>query len=152
MRLYRLSGRPKPKVVWFLENTIIDDSYEIRSDGITVNHLTFPKVGRQHLQARLSCQASNNNLVLPETRTAILDINCKYKTTFRIGQRCSMMAINQNSAQKRAYIKDAERLQKGPCEDGNSSDGRFFDGTLSQQKEICVLAPAEKAIEIFIRS
>jgi hypothetical protein len=72
------SGRPRPKVTWFLENTVIDDSYEIRSDGMAVNYLTFPNVGRQHLHARLICQASNNNLVPPETRVAVLDINCKY--------------------------------------------------------------------------
>lgn len=70
-------GRPKPKVIWFLENTIIDDSSEIRSDGTVLNHLTFPNVGRQHLHARLICQASNNNLVPAETNVAILDINCK---------------------------------------------------------------------------
>ncbi|XP_063921437.1 contactin-1 [Zophobas morio] len=73
-------GRPRPKVTWYLENTVIDDSYEIRSDGIAVNHLTFPSVGRQHLHARLICQASNNNLVPPETRVAVLDINLKPQT------------------------------------------------------------------------
>ncbi|CAH1104095.1 unnamed protein product [Psylliodes chrysocephalus] len=75
-----IGGRPKPKVIWFLENTIIDDSSEIRSDGTVLNHLTFPNVGRQHLHARLICQASNNNLVPAETNVAILDINLKPQT------------------------------------------------------------------------
>ncbi|KAG5882968.1 hypothetical protein JTB14_037321 [Gonioctena quinquepunctata] len=70
-------GRPRPRVIWFLENTIIDDSFDFRSDGMTVNHLTFPNVGRQHLHARLICQASNNNIVEPETKVAVLDINLK---------------------------------------------------------------------------
>lgn len=77
--IYRsFPGRPRPKVTWFHENTVIDDSYEIRSDGLTVNHLTFPNVGRQHLKARLTCQATNNNMVAPATKVVILDINCKY--------------------------------------------------------------------------
>ncbi|XP_060536558.1 neural cell adhesion molecule 1 isoform X2 [Cylas formicarius] len=73
-------GRPRPRVIWFLENTVIDDSYENRSDGVVVNHLTFPNVGRQHLHARLICQASNNNIVPPESRAVVLDINLKPQT------------------------------------------------------------------------
>ncbi|KAL1513906.1 hypothetical protein ABEB36_003245 [Hypothenemus hampei] len=70
-------GKPRPRVVWFLENVVIDDSFENRSDGLVVNHLTFPNVGRQHLHARLICQATNNNLVPPETKAVVLDINLK---------------------------------------------------------------------------
>ncbi|XP_047506872.1 neural cell adhesion molecule 2 isoform X1 [Pieris napi] len=70
-------GRPRPRVTWYLENVVIDDSFEQRADGITVNTLTFPNVGRQHLNARLVCQASNTNLAPPETKVLILDINLK---------------------------------------------------------------------------
>ncbi|CAG9565133.1 unnamed protein product [Danaus chrysippus] len=70
-------GRPRPKLTWYLENVVIDDSYEQREDGLTVNTLTFPNVGRQHLNARLVCQASNTNLAPPETKVVILDINLK---------------------------------------------------------------------------
>lgn len=65
-------------MTWYLENVVIDDSYDQREDGLTVNTLTFPNVGRQHLNARLVCQASNTNLATPETKVLILDINCKY--------------------------------------------------------------------------
>lgn len=74
------AGKPTPKVTWFLENALIDDSYEI-TGGRTINHLTFPNVGRQHLKARLICQATNNNLVPPVNKIVILDINCKYHTS-----------------------------------------------------------------------
>ncbi|CAD0203702.1 unnamed protein product [Chrysodeixis includens] len=70
-------GRPRPRVTWYLENVVIDDSFEQRPDGVTVNTLTFPNVGRQHLNARLVCQASNTNLAQPETKVLILDINLK---------------------------------------------------------------------------
>ncbi|XP_072930220.1 neural cell adhesion molecule 1-A-like [Epargyreus clarus] len=70
-------GDPRPRVTWYLENTVIDDSYEQRSDGVTVNTLTFPSVGRQHLNARLVCQASNTNLAPPQTKLLILDINLR---------------------------------------------------------------------------
>ncbi|XP_012544068.1 nephrin [Bombyx mori] len=70
-------GDPRPSVTWYLENTVIDDSFEQRPDGVTVNTLTFPSVGRQHLNARLVCQASNTNLAPPETKLLILDINLR---------------------------------------------------------------------------
>ncbi|XP_047114831.1 neural cell adhesion molecule 2 isoform X1 [Schistocerca piceifrons] len=71
-------GRPMPRVTWFLENTVIDDSFEQRpADGLTVNHLTFPNIGRQHLHSRLICQASNTNMAPPVTKLVVLDINLK---------------------------------------------------------------------------
>lgn len=70
-------GRPLPRVNWFLENSLIDDSYEVRTGGITVNYLHFKNIGRQHLHARFICQASNNNLIPPETRVVVLDINLR---------------------------------------------------------------------------
>ncbi|XP_011504734.1 PREDICTED: hemicentin-2-like [Ceratosolen solmsi marchali] len=71
-------GKPTPRLTWFLENTVIDESYERKSDtGQTLNHLSYPRVGRQHLKARLVCQASNTNLVPPQTALLILDVNLK---------------------------------------------------------------------------
>ncbi|XP_063231784.1 protein turtle homolog A-like [Bacillus rossius redtenbacheri] len=70
-------GRPKPKVTWFLENTVIDDSFEVRADGVTANHLNFPNVGRQHLHGRLVCQAFNTALAPPASKVVVLDINLK---------------------------------------------------------------------------
>ncbi|XP_017879880.1 hemicentin-1-like [Ceratina calcarata] len=71
-------GRPPPKLTWYLENTVIDDSDDYNpKSGLTVNRLSYPKVGRQHLQARLICEASNTNLVPPQIRLVILDVNLK---------------------------------------------------------------------------
>ncbi|XP_029661116.1 hemicentin-1-like [Formica exsecta] len=71
-------GKPPPKLTWYLDNTVIDESYLYNAEtGITVNHLAYPKIGRQHLKARLICQASNTNLVPPQTRLLILNVNLK---------------------------------------------------------------------------
>ncbi|CAB0018393.1 unnamed protein product, partial [Nesidiocoris tenuis] len=77
LTLDSVAGRPKPRVIWYLENSVIDDSYEHRPDEMTINHLSFPNVGRQHLNARLICQASNTQLAPPATKVVILDINLK---------------------------------------------------------------------------
>ncbi|XP_026318067.1 hemicentin-1 [Hyposmocoma kahamanoa] len=92
-------GRPRPRVTWYLENVVIDDSYEQRPDGITVNTLTFPNVGRQHLNARLVCQAANTNLAPPETKVLILDINLKPLTVTILNKE------KQVSADKRYEIE-----------------------------------------------
>jgi hypothetical protein len=73
-----LSGRPLPRVTWFLENTIIDDSFTHEANGVTTNHLSFPNIGRQHLHSRLICQASNTNLTHAQSEVVILDVNREY--------------------------------------------------------------------------
>ncbi|XP_068153832.1 protein turtle homolog B isoform X1 [Drosophila tropicalis] len=70
-------GRPRPNVTWYLDNTVIDESFEQRPDGKTINHLSYPNIGRQHLNARLVCVASNTNLTPPNNRVVILDVNLK---------------------------------------------------------------------------
>ncbi|XP_014475211.1 PREDICTED: hemicentin-2-like [Dinoponera quadriceps] len=71
-------GKPLPKLTWYLDNNVIDESYHYNAEtGATVNHLAYPKIGRQHHKARLICQASNTNLVQPQTKVLILDVNLK---------------------------------------------------------------------------
>ncbi|TDG44787.1 hypothetical protein AWZ03_008761 [Drosophila navojoa] len=70
-------GRPRPNVTWYLDNTVIDESFDQRPDGKTINHLSYPNIGRQHLNSRLVCVASNTNLTPPNNKVVILDINLK---------------------------------------------------------------------------
>ncbi|ALC47181.1 CG14372 [Drosophila busckii] len=70
-------GRPRPNVTWYLDNTVIDESFDQRADGKTINHLSYPNIGRQHLNARLVCVASNTNLMPPNNKVVILDVNLK---------------------------------------------------------------------------
>lgn len=73
------TGSPRPNVTWYLDNTVIDESFEHRPDGkTTVNHLSYPNIGRQHVNARFVCMASNTNLTPPNNKVVILDVNCKY--------------------------------------------------------------------------
>lgn len=71
-------GRPRPNVTWYLDNTVIDESFEQRPDGRTINHLLYPNIGRQHLNSRLTCVASNTNLTPPNNKVIVLDVNCKF--------------------------------------------------------------------------
>ncbi|KAK6638830.1 hypothetical protein RUM43_007099 [Polyplax serrata] len=71
-------GRPRPKVVWYLENELKDESYEQRyGEQLTVNHFVLRNVKREYLNHRLLCQASNNNLEPPSSKVVVLDLNLK---------------------------------------------------------------------------
>lgn len=109
-----------------MENALIDDSYEI-AGGRTINHLTFPNVGRQHLKARLICQATNNNLVPPVTKVVILDINCKYLVCER----------NKQSVKgEDKYCESKARTEN--CSAYSVDFRRFLDFGVSKWGGICV--------------
>lgn len=95
-------GDPRPRLTWYLENTVIDDSFEQRPDGVTVNTLTFPNVGRQHLNARLVCQASNTNLAAPEAKLLILDINLRPLSVQILNKRAQLSADRNYEVECRA--------------------------------------------------
>ncbi|XP_012275792.1 hemicentin-1 [Orussus abietinus] len=78
-------GRPRPKVEWYLENQLIDSSYEAKEspspagkDGlVTINHLTMGGLTRTHHNSRLSCKARNTHLAPPPTTAIIIVINMR---------------------------------------------------------------------------
>ncbi|XP_050673053.1 nephrin-like [Leptidea sinapis] len=88
-------GDPRPSLIWYLENTIIDDSFEHQEGGITTNTLSFPRVGRQHLNARLICRSSNTKLAPPLSRLLILDINLR-PLTVQITNKSSKLSADHD--------------------------------------------------------
>ncbi|KAL1513805.1 hypothetical protein ABEB36_003164 [Hypothenemus hampei] len=83
-------GRPLPKVTWWLENALLDESMEyVHSElgdpeepnprRITKvrNVLNVEKVDRKTLHSVFTCQATNSRLVHPISSTITLDVNLK---------------------------------------------------------------------------
>ncbi|XP_055618631.1 hemicentin-1 [Toxorhynchites rutilus septentrionalis] len=127
-------GRPRPNVTWYLDNTVIDESYETRPDGTTVNHLSYPNIGRQHLDARLMCVASNTNLTPPNNKVVVLDVNLKpvavhilVKEKFVSADKRYDIECKSSGSRPEAMIswwkgaRQLKRLSKNFAENGNQS-------------------------------
>ncbi|KAG7204266.1 hypothetical protein KM043_002088 [Ampulex compressa] len=72
-----IGGSPAPKVTWHFEGKMLDDTYTLEHGDVTINRLDISKVTRDFLRARLTCRATNTQLVTPLTAEVILDVNLK---------------------------------------------------------------------------
>eukprot|EP00094_Tigriopus_californicus_P000281 TCALIF_00272-PB protein Name:"Similar to NPHS1 Nephrin (Homo sapiens)" AED:0.10 eAED:0.10 QI:635/0.86/0.87/0.93/0.86/0.81/16/939/883 len=66
-------GSPFPRLTWWREHTLVDDSYEV-INGKTTNSLHLHGVQRNDLNQVFTCQAVNNNQSIPVSTSLRLDI------------------------------------------------------------------------------
>ncbi|XP_024892501.1 hemicentin-1-like [Temnothorax curvispinosus] len=71
-----IGGTPPPRVTWYLNDKVLDDTYTHMHD-VTTNRLDIPSVTREFLRSRLICKATNTQLMTPLTSEVIIDMNLK---------------------------------------------------------------------------
>ncbi|CRL06332.1 CLUMA_CG019078, isoform A [Clunio marinus] len=67
-------GVPAPRVTWFKEHALIDDSFQELPNGTVRNVLTLPRITRSDLESTYTCQASNGHILPPLSNKVILDM------------------------------------------------------------------------------
>ncbi|XP_054717206.1 hemicentin-2-like isoform X2 [Uloborus diversus] len=68
-------GKPTPTLTWWRESVLLDDSYEVSSEGVVRNEIEITSLQRHDLMAVFTCQASNNNLTVPVSKYVTVDMN-----------------------------------------------------------------------------
>ncbi|KAH8402069.1 hypothetical protein KR009_009546, partial [Drosophila setifemur] len=68
-------GIPPPRVSWWREHALIDDSFQVLPDGSVRNVLRLKNIQRKDLLMMYTCQATNGHVVPALTKKVILDMN-----------------------------------------------------------------------------
>ncbi|KNC28310.1 hypothetical protein FF38_05180 [Lucilia cuprina] len=68
-------GIPPPRVSWWREHALVDDSFQVLPDGTVRNVLHLKNISRKDLLTVYTCQASNGHVVAALTKKVILDMN-----------------------------------------------------------------------------
>ncbi len=72
-----ISGKPLPKVFWYMDDTLLDDTYQQTYEGTVKNGLAIRDLNREHTRGRLRCVASNNNITRPVETVTRIRMLCK---------------------------------------------------------------------------
>ena len=70
-------GEPLPSVRWYMDDKLLDETYQQTFEGVVKNDLTIRRLERVHTQSKLRCLASNNNLTRPVETSLQLKMLCK---------------------------------------------------------------------------
>ncbi|XP_039283204.1 nephrin isoform X2 [Nilaparvata lugens] len=72
-----VGGRPPPRVSWYRDGVMVDDTDETLSERRVKNVLIIERVERRHLGSLLTCKASNTDTIEPLSTTVTIDLHLR---------------------------------------------------------------------------
>lgn len=75
---FHKTAKPAPSVIWYFDDTLIDDSYFSEQRGLSRNELQLTHLNRSHLNGQLTCRSQNSNLTKATQTTLTIDFIRKY--------------------------------------------------------------------------
>ena len=73
-----IAGEPLPRVLWYMDDQLVDDTFQQTFEGTVKNGLTIRKLTRKHTLSKMRCLASNNNITQPVESSVTLKMLCKH--------------------------------------------------------------------------
>lgn len=70
-------GHPQPNVHWWRNNELIDQTFELFEDKVA-NVLSLDRVGRENVDDKLVCRATNSKLTKMVTAAVSANVYRKY--------------------------------------------------------------------------
>lgn len=128
-----LGGRPSPRVTWWRDHHLVDDSFLTDSGYKVTNELVIPKIAREDLHSIFTCQAANNNVSVPVSTSVKLDITFGPSDLRLLGVRDSLSAgqphevrceaVGARPAPRITWWRGETQLTQGVSKPQTSPDG-----------------------------
>lgn len=135
-----LGGRPSPKVTWWRDHHLVDDTFSTSSQYKVTNQLVIANIQRADLHSIFTCQASNNNVSVPVSTSVKLDITFGPSSLRLLGVKQSLSAGQPHEVKCEAagsrppplmsWWRGGERIVQGVSKPQTSPDGNVTVSSL----------------------
>ncbi|XP_054257886.1 nephrin-like [Macrosteles quadrilineatus] len=133
-------GWPSPRLTWWQDNDMIDDSMDQPQEGRVSNTLTINPVTRGHLDSKLECRANNSPLLDPivvlltldillipvEVRLVVVNMPLSAGSTYEVACR----SVGSKPPPSITWWRSGKQLQ-APTRVVTSEDGNVTTSTIS---------------------
>ncbi|XP_066997421.2 nephrin-like [Anabrus simplex] len=148
-------GRPTPRVTWWRDNILVDDSDEVLDEDIVQNVLKLDRLERRHLDRVYSCQASNNDVLAPVSSNVTINMYLPPLDVQLVGRNRPISAgIQYEVSCQSVGSRPPAHITwwKGDVLMNHTRETRSSDGNISTSTLIFVPTPGDLRKELTCRA